>query len=124
MKDAYGNKIKKGDILIELHRGGKIENNVFTQFVLFWEVLNVKSQKGINYNICGKRFTFLYVDVKNSIKINLSTFPKEFLYYFRHSLNGVYCDNNAKTQEDIIKTSDWNKRKKEVDKSIKYLCKG
>lgn len=62
--------------------------------------------------------------MKNSIKINLSTFPKEFLYYFRHGLNGVYCDNNAKTQEDIIKTSDWNKRKKEVDKSIKYLCKG
>jgi len=121
MKDARGNKIKKGDILLEFNRGGK-NFGKYQQGVLFWEVpKKFNFRQGINYNLYGEKYLFSFVDIKRSIKVNIDEMPKNFLYYFTHGLSDIYCSKTATNVKDAITNSDWKKQIKELNKHRKLL---
>ena len=119
MKDALGNKVKTGDILIELGRGGGYSKGERFYSLRIWQMPASKDGSGFTYDIDGKRRKYWWTIVKNSIKINLDKMPVDFKYSFYHGMCDINTTIEYGTLKELINNSDWKNNKvnkKEVER--------
>lgn len=112
--DLIGNKVKKGDVLIELGRGVG-SNGVEPCYSLkIWQNPSSNDGSGFEYGIDGEKHKYWWANVKNSIKIDMSSMPDGFEFSFKHGMSDIDTTIKNGTLQELIENSNW--KEKEIKK--------
>lgn len=106
-KDMLGNRVKAGDVLIEVGVDYGFDGEKDTFGVTVWEMPKRYDGGGISYRIGKIKNKFYYARLEQSIKIDTSAMPEGFIFSF---YNGMYeFDSYVNTTDvlEVINNSNW-----------------
>lgn len=124
MEDRLGNSVKPGDVLLQLYRGsGDSTGKGYTHWMQLWEMPEHYDGHGYNYNMDGSKYSFAWVDLKYSIKVDLATMPEGFEYSFKHGMGSIRSKIEEGSVVELIENSNWKQNEilqEDVEKHL-YL---
>lgn len=118
--DMLGNKIKAGDVMLEVKKTSFMKGEEYTHLRL-WEMPESFNGSGYYYNIDGAKHKFSWVDNEDSLKVDMSLMPDGFEYSFKHGMRDFKTSILEGTLDELIKTSNWKEnevKKEDVDHFI------
>jgi len=124
MKDLLGNKVKTGDILLELGRGwGSFSGSDYTYHLKIWQKPSGNDGSGFAYSVDGTKHKYWWASVKNSVKIDMDIMPEGFEYSFKHGMSDIASKIEQGTLLELIENSDWKQHeiKKEEVERFKFM---
>jgi len=105
--DLLGNKVKTGDVLIELGRGGGWNGEQRYYSLKIWQKPSSNDGSGFEYGIGGKKNRYWWAFVRNSIKVDMSLMPDGFEYSFKHGMSDISTTIEDGTLQELIENSNW-----------------
>lgn len=121
--DLLGNKVKKGDVLIELGRGNGSDGKNRYYSLKIWQKPSKNDGSGFEYGINGNKSKYWWASVRNSIKIDMSLMPDGFEYSFKHGMSDIDTTVENGTLQELIDNSNWkdNEVKKEQVERYEFM---
>lgn len=112
MKDMFGTKLKEGDVLLEIGRGGGGNFGSDDRYYIMklWEMMTPFDGHAFVYDIDGSKSKFAWASLNKSCKINFDDFPPEFKYSFYHGMSHLESSIDSGTILQLIEKSDWKNR--------------
>lgn len=123
MKDMLGNKVKTGDVLLELDRGyGSFfdDSNKYLYHLKLWQKPSVNDGSGYIYDIDGSKIKYRWASLEKSIKIDMSIMPEGFEYSFKHGMTDIKSKIKQGTLLELIENSNWKDREVTKEKVERY----
>lgn len=123
MRDLLGNKVKVGDILLELGRGWSFDDSGFEYHLKIWQKPSGNDDYGFEYSIDGKKHKFWTADVEDSVKIDMSIMPDGFEFSFKHGMSNIASKIEEGTALELIENSNWKQHEvtKEQVERFKFM---
>lgn len=120
IKDIMGNKVKAGDILLELGRGwGSLSGSDYKYHLTLWEMPETFDGHAYYYSIDGTKHIFAWAHVRNAIKVDMSLMPDGFEFSFKHGMSDISSKIEQGTLLELIENSNWKQhevKKEEVER--------
>lgn len=120
MKDLLGNKVKTGDILLELGRGfGSLGVSDYKYSLKIWEMPEKFDGHAYCYSIDGTKHIFAWAHIESAVKLDMSLMPEGFEFSFKHGMSDIASKIEQGTLLELIENSDWKQhevKKEEVER--------
>ena len=104
-QDVFGKDVIPRDILLE-NTGSSGD----MQRIRVWEIPENYCGLGYEYDITGKKHSFAWARVGDSMVLHKSDMPLGFEYSFKHGMNTIYSSIGEGEPKEIIENSDWEDR--------------
>lgn len=118
MKDAVGNEVNAGDILLEYNTGRRPDNYPYSNRL--WEMPEYFDGHAYFYTIDGSRHLYAWASIHSSEKIDISSMPDNFEFSFKHGMSDIYSKIEYGTPLEVVENSNWKEHEVKGEEVEQY----